>query len=196
MHALIYVPNTKQKWYTPEDCFWSAPSSIRDTPILDILYPEYDRLFRHILAVQNATPEKILRTVEGRSKEDRLKLFLEATELIRSSGPRSKKPADGTVVFPIEDTNGNLRFLHQSSEDPSWFIADFEYLRRAFVGRLPLLEFECKHVAELQPLIKYFGLESLFLSTVCSSQIAHSGTSKINDRVTRLLRERIATRLR
>lgn len=95
-------------------------------------------------------------------------------------------------LFPVtrSGVSGTFDYLSASGLDGSWLIADRDYLREHFSGKIPLLAFSPEEMDSMQSLLKFFHLDQRKLSLHVKVQTVPRGHTDVHDYYTTFLKQR------
>ncbi|OTA98084.1 hypothetical protein M426DRAFT_17772 [Hypoxylon sp. CI-4A] len=166
--ALIFVESSTQKWLKPSQCLWSAPSSIRGKVNLSNDYPkEMESFFTKKLGVRLLDADVVYQELyQLRPEESTVEHVKDLLWALNSQF--EFKPPRGSAedlfkrpILPVQSTLGVVS-LHAADTD--FAIIDRKKLDGIFRSKIQALAFTVSETRQLEPLIKWVGLEDRYLS--------------------------------
>jgi hypothetical protein len=81
----------------------------------------------------------------------------------------------GKKIWPIRKSSSSDGFESLMANDDVWYIPDHGHLRETFSGKLPFLAFDTATLAQLEELLRPFGLNRRIISKVATSKTSTMG---------------------
>ncbi|PYI03189.1 hypothetical protein BO78DRAFT_452009 [Aspergillus sclerotiicarbonarius CBS 121057] len=174
-HALIYHKGASDaRWYRPSQCLWSTGTEIKGMVALDGLYEQLPGFFIDLLGVRTLTLDMIHEKLvdQGRAQaaigdiKDTIRLlnaYIQVAEV--TSNPKQIRESK---VLPVRYPNGTVGLISATID---FAIVDRKHLSDLFSGKAKLLDFRMNEIVQLQPFLRWLGLESRYLSS-CTKEIS------------------------
>lgn len=164
---LIFVQG---KYYSPSCCLWTSEARIAGKVSIMDVYADLEYFFREQLGVQ--MPDLAMLIQELKSRADGILSVQDAKELIKqinSMGPQtgSLEQLKELKILPVQMPNGVVNL--QSTRD-AFSIVDRDPLRKAFRGKISMLDYSLEEVRILRPFLSSLGLEDRFLSRTVTEE--------------------------
>ncbi|RFU34079.1 hypothetical protein B7463_g2224, partial [Scytalidium lignicola] len=190
--VLIYVPSTNQ-WYPPSRCLWSSPVPIEGMAVIGTDYPEglTDFFLTHLRISPASLPTLVeaLRTLgERRSSVESIKEMIKAINRMDPTR-QDLEPLATCNVLPIRRhaSRGNIAL---GNFWETFAIIDNTKLSAIFWEHVDLLDFSLEEVHEMAPFLEGLGLQTKYLSRLCTIQTASGEDGVIDERLTREFTDR------
>ena len=161
-------------WYKPSECLWSTATDIKGMVVLNGLYEDMQDFFIKFLGVRTLTLEmvhdKLLEQATGGASIPEVKktIGLLNSYLRDEENLPSPKKVIGSTVFPVRYPNGAVNL---SSLTSGFAIKDRKHLSDMFSGKAKFLDFEVNDTPQLEPFLRWTGLEERYLSS-CVKEIS------------------------
>ncbi|KAF2421213.1 hypothetical protein EJ08DRAFT_738278 [Tothia fuscella] len=172
---LIYHPVT-QTWHPPADCVWAKDDiQLPGKFSLATVYAGYAPLFTNILEIPKPTLPMHIRALREKvdhapTKQDILQMILNICAFKPS--PDDLQELVNCHCFPITVFTGRLEWRTSTQ----WFaIPDRREFRRAFEGKINILEFSLEEVHSIRPFLFGLGLENKYLSSLVTEETQVEG---------------------
>lgn len=85
------------------------------------------------------------------------------------------KQLGGRKIWPITKSGSDDGFESLMANDDVWYIPDHGHLRETFSGKLPFLAFDTATLAQLEQLLRPFGLDRRIISKAATSKTSTMG---------------------
>ena len=191
--ALIpVVSSTQPRWLTSAQCVWKGPPGLRCRTSIESLYHGLERFFCGALGVKNATLDMVLddlADLAGKTSkhdiQDVKSLLLAIPQCNENrSGDSKIKTLKGLELFPVQSAivDGEISLMPCTAH---FYISDRQRLRDAFVGEIPMLDFEVSAVHDLNTLIDILQLHHKLLSTTVTETCTTFGDSELDESFTK-----------
>ncbi|KAJ3939608.1 uncharacterized protein N0V96_010391 [Colletotrichum fioriniae] len=193
---LVYHP--QGGWVPLDACVWQGSSYLPNSLALANIYPASSELFQRTLGVADVSVAEIVKElvrvdkIPGSSRDHSL---LKITILALSESLSKGQPSPVQVNDALRGTMGNLQIFPMVSTpeslgeppgvvyrsiDQDWYVGDRGVLRRAFVERVYLLDFEVEDIYKLMPLIKWLSIDNKILSSAVQQRTTYLGSPVYN----------------
>lgn len=189
-HNLIFIPPTDHcpnRWVGLDECTWEGFTCLRKIPDLKRHYPshQHETLFRKYLNIPVANLKTLVSEVQQVTSSDSLSylrdLFvttsrrMDAATLSEYNDAAIVKQLGGRKIWPITKSGSGDGFESLMANDDVWYIPDHGHLRETFSGKLPFLAFDTATLAQLEQLLRPFGLDRRIISKAATSKTSTMG---------------------
>ncbi|KAI9923714.1 hypothetical protein MW887_008341 [Aspergillus wentii] len=191
----IQVDGAQGRWVSLSGCVWEGPDSLFQTPRLEKIYPSQAPLFKDILLIQDATPETLLREIDGlvpgSENPHVFALLRDVDTLLQQSNiSLPYHQFQHRKIFPVVDVNGTCS-MRSMDDQSDWLIADREYYRRAFDRQVPLLALPVDAISNLPTLTSLWRLDNRVVSARLGYEIDHCDEGALEQDFSDRIREKI-----
>lgn len=193
-------------WLTSGRCVWDGHQVLRRTAPLNRTYPYLRNFFQGILHIGDADITTLVHEVTTINEgfmikpAEALDYIAELLTAISENLQRVSTPRDAACIqrlatgriFPVKYKGSREIFdsLMTTSQKEMWLIADRPHLRQSFEGRVNLLVFNTKQIADMSELFCHLKLGYRMLSTVATGLAQVSGKARLQGNYTELLRSK------
>ncbi|KAI8725563.1 HET domain-containing protein [Fusarium sp. LHS14.1] len=189
-YNLIFIPPTdhcSNRWVGLDECTWEGFTCLRKIPDLKRHYPshQHETLFRKYLNIPVANLKTLVSEVQQVTSSDSLSylrdLFvttsrrMDAATLSEYNDAAIVKQLGGRKIWPIAKSGSGDGFETLMANDDVWYIPDHGHLRETFSGKLPFLAFDTATLAQLEQLLRPFGLDRRIISKAATSKTSTMG---------------------
>ncbi|RSM20658.1 hypothetical protein CDV31_000344 [Fusarium ambrosium] len=187
---LIFIPPTEGRpgrWVGLDECTWEGFTCLRKIPDLKRHYPshQHETLFRKYLNIPVANLRTLVSEVQQVTSSDSLTyirdLFIatsrrmDAATLSEFKDAAIVKQLSGRKIWPITKSGSSDGFESLMANDDVWYIPNHGHLRKTFSGKLPFLAFDTATLAQINQLLRPFGLDRRIISKAANSSTHRMG---------------------
>ncbi|KAL6363072.1 hypothetical protein LRP88_02474 [Fusarium phalaenopsidis] len=187
---LIFIPPTEHcpsRWVGLDECTWEGFTCLRKIPDLKRHYPshQHETLFRKYLNISIANLKTLVSEIQQVTSSDSLTylrdLFITTSRRMDAATVSEYHDAavvvqlGGKKIWPIRKSSSSDGFESLMANDDVWYIPDHGHLRETFSGKLPFLAFDTATLAQLEELLRPFGLNRRIISKVATSKTSTMG---------------------
>ncbi|KAK1655998.1 hypothetical protein BDP81DRAFT_388853 [Colletotrichum phormii] len=196
--VMDFVYHPQGGWVPLDACIWQGSSYLPNSLALANVYPACAELFRRRLGVSDVGVAEIVKElvrVDNIPDSSRDHPLLKTTILALSESRGKGQPSPVKLnddlrgkmrdlkIFPMASTaesSGEAPSVVYRSIDKDWYIGDRSVLRRAFVGKVDILNFDIGDIDKLMPLIKWLSLDNKLLSAAVQQRTVNVGSPVYN----------------
>ncbi|RSL52544.1 hypothetical protein CEP54_010861 [Fusarium duplospermum] len=187
---IIFIPPTENcpgRWVGLDECTWEGFTCLRKIPDLKRHYPshQHETLFRKYLNIPVANLKTLVSEMQLVTSSDSLSylrdLFITTSRRMDAATVSEYNDAaiiiqlGGKKIWPIKKSDSSDGFESLMANDDVWYIPGHGHLRETFSGKLPFLAFDNATLAQLEELLRPFGLNRRIISKVATSKTSTMG---------------------
>jgi hypothetical protein len=186
--ALVYVADGS--WIKVSQCIWSTATEIDGMTALNNRYSTLKDFFVDFLGVQTLTLKMVFDKLKGQgagqSSVGEIKKTIRTLNsfLESETKPPNPKPILESRIFPVRNPNGGIELC---TSEAAFAIVDRKHLHNIFSKEAKFLDFGLNEILELEPFLKWAGLEDRYLS--CSVKEISTLCSDSNRQISNLHRD-------
>ncbi|KAK3620297.1 hypothetical protein LTR22_025653 [Elasticomyces elasticus] len=188
-------------WVPLSAVSWTAPDCLIHVTPLQKLYPDLRSFFMTTLGLREGTTKDVVdRLVACSRRTERVDEIKNLLTYLSLKLNYAKKATEQDVIKPLLDaaikilpvrlTNAAEPVELRSVSDRSWFYSDTTKLKRAFDGRVALLDFDLIASRSMRPFLKTMGLEGRNLSAQVIDETVATGEQELRPELTERIKSK------